>query len=161
MSLQIIVLTAAIILCLIGILGTILPMLPGVALIFVVITAYGWWEGFNQITFGYLMVLGLLTILSVVLNYMSSVMGAKYFGSTRAGLIGALLGTLAGIFFFPPLGILLGPLAGGYVGEYLTNHDAQASLKAGIGAAIGVFSGIFFQFILALGFFISFLIKIL
>lgn len=161
MSTQIIVLTAAIILCLIGILGTILPMLPGVALIFVVITAYGWWEGFDQITFGYLIILGLLTLLSVLLNYLSSVMGAKYFGSTRSGLIGALLGTLAGIFFFPPLGILLGPLVGGFLGEYISNQNAQASLKAGIGAAIGVFSGIFFQFILAVGFFVSFLIKVL
>lgn len=160
MELQTIMLTLAIILCVIGIIGTIVPFLPGVALIFTVITAYGWWEGFNLINFNYLIILAVLTLLSVLINYLSTVMGAKYFGSTKAGLVGALLGTFAGIFFFPPLGILLGPLAGAFIGEYISEQNVQSSFKAGVGAVIGMFTGMFFQFALALGFFISFLIKV-
>ncbi|HNX28714.1 MAG TPA: DUF456 domain-containing protein [Syntrophomonadaceae bacterium] len=160
MSVQTIVLAAVIILCVIGILGTILPMLPGVAMIFVVIIAYGWWEGFNVISLNYLIILGSLTLLSVLLNYLSTVMGAKFFGSTKTGLAGALLGTAAGIFIFPPVGLILGPLAGAFIGEYISNQDAKKSLRAGIGAVIGMFSGIVFQFALAVGIFISFLIKV-
>lgn len=160
MDLNIVILTLAIILSLVGILGTILPFLPGVAMVFAVIVFYGWWEGFEKITFGYLLILGLLTLLSVVLNYLSSVLGAKYFGSTKAGIIGALIGTAAGIIFFPPAGIILGPVLGGFLGEYIAQNDTRASMKAGIGAAIGVFSGIAFQFALALGFFVSFLFKV-
>lgn len=161
MSVQTIVLAAVIILCVIGIIGTILPMLPGVAMIFVVIIAYGWWEGFNVISLNYLIILGSLTLLSVLLNYLSTVLGAKFFGSTKTGLAGALLGTVAGIFIFPPVGIILGPLAGAFIGEYISNQDAKKSLRAGIGAVIGMFSGIVFQFALAVGIFISFLIKVL
>ena len=160
MSVPTIILVAAIILCLVGILGTILPMLPGVALIFAVILAYGWWEGFQVITFNYLLILGLLTVLSALLNYLSTVMGAKYFGSTRAGLIGAFLGVFVGIFIFPPLGIIIGPLAGAFIGEYIARQDANRALRAGIGAVIGMFSGMVFQFALAMGFFISFLVKV-
>ncbi|HPF43982.1 MAG TPA: DUF456 domain-containing protein [Syntrophomonadaceae bacterium] len=161
LSLPTIVLVAAILLCVIGVLGTILPMLPGVAMIFIVIAAYGWWEGFHTITFSYLLVLGLLTLLSAVLNYLSSVMGAKFFGSTKAGLVGALLGTFIGIFFFPPIGIIIGPLAGAFIGEYISKQDVNSSLKAGLGAVIGMFTGVVFQFVMAAGFLVSFLIKVL
>nr|WP_054695863.1 DUF456 family protein [Syntrophomonas palmitatica] len=103
MNVDTLVLVLAIILMLVGVAGTVLPALPGVVLVFLTAAAYGWYEGFHQIKANYLMILAGLTLLSVLVSYASAVWGAKYFGSSKAGTWGAVIGVIAGIFFFPPL----------------------------------------------------------
>jgi len=85
-----------IILILIGIAGTIFPFLPGVPVIFIAIVGYGWYEGFNVIDVRYLLIIGGITVLALLADYLSSVMGAKYFGSSKKGIWGALIGTFIG-----------------------------------------------------------------
>lgn len=151
-------LISVIILIVIGVAGTVVPLIPGIPLIFVSILAYGWHEGFNVITPKYLAIMGALTVLAVIIDYLSTVLGAKYFGSSKKGVWGALLGTFAGLFLFPPLGILIGPWLGASIGEYIDCNDLNKAMKAGVGTVVGLFSGMIFTFILSLIMLISFLI---
>lgn len=154
------VLVIAIIFMLVGLAGTVFPFLPGVPLIFMAIAAYGWYEGFDLITSRLLIIFAALTILSLFLNYISAVLGAKHFGSSKAGIWGALVGTVAGVFILPPLGIFIGPWIGAFIGEYLRTHDINLSFKAAVGAVIGLVSGILFDLILGIVMVVTFLIKV-
>lgn len=142
----------------IGAAGTVLPVLPGIPLIFAAAVFYGWYEGFAVITPTYLVILGILTVFSLVFTYLSATMGAKYFGSGKAGSWGAVIGLLLGLFVFPPLGILIGPFLGAFFGEYISKNDSKQALRAALGALIGLFSGIVFNLLIALGMLISFLV---
>lgn len=152
------VLILVIVAMVIGAAGTVLPILPGIPLIFCAALFYGWFEGFKLITPTYLVILGILTVFSVLFSYLSTTFGARYFGSGRAGSWGAVIGLVLGIFVFPPIGILLGPFLGAFLGEYLTKNDPNQAVKAALGALIGLFSGIVFNLLIALGMLISFLI---
>ncbi len=148
-------------LILLGIAGTIIPLIPGIPLIFISIAAYGWHEGFQQVTPKYLVIIGTVTVLSVIVDYLSTALGAKYAGSSKKGIWGAFIGTFIGALFFPPLGILLGPWLGAFIGEYIELQDAGAAAKTGFGTVLGLFSGIVFNLILALIILISFVIVLI
>lgn len=152
------ILAGVVIIMLLGVAGTVVPLIPGIPLIFVSILAYGWYEGFNIITPKYLAFMGTLTVLAVIIDYLSTVMGAKYFGSSKKGVWGAFLGTFVGIFIFPPLGILVGPWLGASIGEYIECNDINKAVKAGVGTVVGLFSGMIFTLILGLVMLISFLV---
>ncbi|WP_061213702.1 DUF456 domain-containing protein [Syntrophomonas wolfei] len=160
MESSIMALIIVMILLLLGIGGTILPLLPGIPLMFVSIAAYGWYEGFNTITPKYVCILAALTVISLIVDYLSTVLGAKYFGSSKKGMWGALLGTFIGLFLFPPLGLLLGPFLGAMIGEYIEIQDVEKAVKIGVGTVVGLFSGMVFKLVLAIGMFVSFLIVV-
>lgn len=154
------VLIGVIILITIGVLGTIVPLLPGVPLVFISICAYGWYENFTVISPKLIALFAGLTILSIFINYLSATLGAKKFGSSKYGTWGALLGTFIGIFVFPPLGIFIGPWLGAFIGEYIYRKDINVSFQAGIGAVIGLLSGAVFNLVIALIMAIWFLVKV-
>ena len=147
-----------IIVILLGIAGTIVPFIPGVPLVFIAITTYGWYEGFHTITAKYIAVMATLTILSLLVDYLASTLGAKYFGSSKYGIYGALIGTVLGLFIFPPAGLLVGPWVGAIAGEMIAGKDFTNAFRTGIGAIVGLFSGIVFSLILAIIMLISFLV---
>ena len=160
MGVDTLVLVGVIVLIVIGIMGTVVPLLPGVPLIFISICAYGWYENFNLITPKLIVLFGGLTILSLFLNYLAATLGAKHFGSSKYGIWGALLGTFIGLFIFPPLGIFIGPWVGAFIGEYLYLKDVNKSVQAGLGAVVGLISCIFFELAIALTMAIWFLIRV-
>ncbi len=149
----------AVMVMIIGIAGSILPFLPGIPLVFLAVIGYGWYEGFKEITVHYVAMVGALTILSLVVDYLSGVWGAKKVGSSKAGIIGAFLGVVIGVFF-GPLGILLGPLAGAFAGEYLMLRDFNQAAKVAIGTMVGVITGVGFKMLVGIGVLISFLVMI-
>lgn len=161
MNTDTLVLGLAIILMLVGVAGTILPALPGVLLIFLTVAAYGWYEGFHVITAHYLIILAGLTLLSVLVHYLSAVWGARHYGSSKYGSWGAIVGMILGIFIFPPLGIFIGAFLGALLGEYITCSEWKQAARSGIGTIVGLFSGMAFNLLLALGMFISFLVVVL
>ncbi|MDD3024040.1 MAG: DUF456 domain-containing protein [Syntrophomonadaceae bacterium] len=161
MTTQILVLIGVLILIILGIAGTVLPLIPGIPLIFVSIAAYGWYEGFHVVTPKYLVIMAGLTVIAVFVEYLSSTLGAKYFGSSKKGVWGAFLGTFIGLFIFPPLGILIGPFLGAAIGEYMELNDFNKAFKVGIGTVAGLFSGMIFKLVLALAMGISFLVVVL
>lgn len=160
MSTDTVILIIVFIFMFLGLLGTFLPLIPGIPLIFISITAYAWYEGFNLITPKLIALFAVLTILSAVINYIATVLGAKHFGSSSYGVAGAFIGAVVGIFILPPLGIFIFPWLGAAIGEYLKNNDLNMALKAGLGAVAGIVSSIIFNILLALIMILIFIIKV-
>ena len=161
MIMNALILTASIILMLIGILGSFLPFIPGSPLIFLGAFIYAWHTNFLVITWGTLAILLLLTILSQALEYFSSLLGAKKYGASRWGLIGAFLGGIIGFFGGGILGILIGPFIGAFLLEFFHGRNWEASLKIGWGTLVGFLGGAIGKIIIALVMIGIFLIKII
>ncbi|MDO4540401.1 MAG: DUF456 domain-containing protein [Syntrophomonadaceae bacterium] len=157
--------TAAFVICLIliliGIAGAVLPFIPGIPLIFIAIAAYGWVEDFATISVRYIIILAALTLLSALVDYLASYWGAKYTGAGKLGQIGAVIGVVAGILIFPPIGIFLCPWLGAWVGELIAGKEPQPAAASAIGALIGLFSGMVFNLVIGVGMLISFLIVVI
>ena len=92
-----------------GIAGAVLPALPGVPMVFAGLWLGAWIDGYARIGTGTLIVLGVLTALSLLIDFVASALGAKRVGASPKAVTGAVLGSLVGLFFGLP-GIILGPL---------------------------------------------------
>lgn len=131
----------AAVLVVVGFAGIILPALPGVPLVFVGLLVAAWTEGFNRVGWIALVVLGVLTLISIVVDVISTVVGAQKVGASRLALIGSVIGTLAGLFFMP-IGLFVGPFAGALVGEYLHERNLGKATKVGLGTWLGIVLGV-------------------
>ena len=130
----------------IGLIGTILPALPGLPLVFAGMLLAAWAGNFEQVGIAMLVFLGGLTLLSIAVDFWATAMGAKRVGASRKAIIGAMLGTFAGLFF-GPIGLLLGPFAGALAGELLHRRslggsDLGDAAKIGFGTWIGILFGV-------------------
>lgn len=151
---------ATIALMLIGLIGSVLPFIPGSPLILLGAFIYAWYTDFLVVTWGTLVILLLLTVLSQILDYLASILGAKKFGASRWGMSGAFLGGIIGLFSGGILGILIGPFIGALLLELLHGQDLPASLKIGLGTLVGFLGGAIGKIIIALTMIGIFLVKI-
>lgn len=135
----------------IGLVGTVLPALPGLPLVFAGMLVAAWAGDFQQVGIPMLVVLGLLTLLSLGIDLWATALGAKRVGASRKAVVGAMLGTFGGLFL-GPVGLLLGPFAGALAGELLHRRSLD---RAHIGEAakigLGTWLGILFGTVLKLG----------
>jgi uncharacterized protein YqgC (DUF456 family) len=123
-----------------GLIGTIVPALPGVPLMFAGMLLAAWTGGFDPIGPWTLGVLGLLTALAVAADLLASLLGAKRVGASAWALFGAAVGTLVGLFF-GLLGILVGPFVGALAGELIAGGTLQRAGTVGVGTWIGFLLG--------------------
>ncbi len=142
-----------------GILGSIVPVLPGAPLIWVGMVIYGAMAGFEGLTWWFFTGQGLLALLIMGVDYIASALGSRYFGGTKAAFWGAMIGLLAGLFFFP-IGLLIGPFAGAVIAELIFARKADQALKAGLGAFIGFWGGLPIKLLLEAGMIIWFVVTI-
>ena len=140
----------AVILVLVGIGGVILPALPGLPLVFAGMLLAAWAGDFQQIGWFPLLLLGLMTLLSVAVDFFATMMGAKRVGASRKALIGAMVGTFAGLFF-GPVGLFVGPFVGALVGELWHGRELGQATKVGLGTWLGIVLGIVLKLGLAFG----------
>jgi uncharacterized protein YqgC (DUF456 family) len=152
---------ATIALMFIGLIGSVLPFIPGSPLILLGAFIYAWYTDFLVVTWGTLVILLLLTVLSQILDYLASILGAKKFGASRWGMSGAFLGGIIGLFSGGILGILIGPFIGALLLELLHGQDLPASLKIGLGTLVGFLGGAIGKIIIALTMIGIFLVKII
>lgn len=129
------------VLVVVGIAGIVLPALPGVPLVFVGLLLAAWAEGFTRIGWPTLLVLGVLTVISLVVDVLSTTLGAQKLGASRLALVGSVVGTVAGLFFMP-WGLFIGPFAGALVGEYLHGRELGKATRVGIGTWLGIVLGV-------------------
>lgn len=113
-----------------GVLGTILPALPGTPLIFGGILLVAWWGDFSVVGIVPVIVCGVLTLISVVIDFLATALGARRVGASRLAVIGALVGTIIGMFFLLP-GLIIGPFVGALCGEYMAQRDLRQAAKVG------------------------------
>ncbi len=160
-----------VIVMLVGVIGAVVPGLPGSSLILGSILLWGVISGFSNIGWALGVAVAVL-LLSVAIDFLSAYWGAKQAGASRWGQIGAIVGLILGIFGLLPalpfggplLGILIGPLLGAMVGEFLYRQDlelaarTQLAFKAAVGIVVGSFIGNLIQGILATACVVVFLI---
>jgi len=125
----------------VGLAGIVLPAIPGVPLVYLGVVAIAWADGFEKIGGWTLGVCGVLALLGVAVDYLAGALGAKKFGATKWGVLGAIVGIVPGLFFGLP-GMILGPAIGAVAFEYWKNPDFKVASKAGAGVMIGFAIGI-------------------
>jgi uncharacterized protein YqgC (DUF456 family) len=131
----------AVALVLVGVVGTVLPALPGAPLVFLGLLLAAWVDHFEKVGWFTLTVLAVLTALTFVVDFMAASLGAKRVGASWAALAGAALGMVVGLFFSIP-GLILGPFAGAVLGEYLARKDWAQARRVGLGTWLGMLLGI-------------------
>lgn len=159
MTTAIILLVAALIL--VGLVGVVLPVLPGVGLIYAGILLYALYFGINTVGKMTLLLLGVITALTFILDYAAAAYGAKKMGASRYGSLGAAIGGLAGFLLFNFPGLIVGIFSGAVAGEMLVAHrDWQASLRSGTGSLVGFLAGTLIKLLVAFSMVITFLIRL-
>ena len=125
------------IVALIGLLGCILPVIPGPPLSYaalIILSLAKQWEPFS-LTF--LIIMGALMIAVSLVDYVFPAIGAKRYGASKAGVWFSIIGMIVGIFFIPPWGIFIGAFAGALIGELLVGKGGKKALQAGWGVFVG------------------------
>ena len=138
----------SIILLILGIIGTFLPVLPGLFLSLCGLLIYKFGTD-APISMIYIWIFVVLTALSAVLNYVIPARTNRKYGGTRWGSVGSVVGTLVGMFFIPvPFGFLIGMFLGVFIGELLHDStDKKKAFNSTKGALIGFIYGTGFNFI--------------
>ena len=130
---------ALLVMC-VGLLGTILPMIPGSPIVLAAAILHKLYFGPNGANIWVLVVLGLLVLVSIGLDYVATSVGAKRLGGSWKGMLGAVVGGIVGLFFNLP-GILLGPFIGAFLFELIGDYEYKRALRAGTGATLGLLIG--------------------
>lgn len=133
-------LISGIFLMILGIIGCLVPVLPGppfsfIGLILLHLSRFGQFETST------LIILGAMAVVVTILDYIVPIWGTKKFGGTKYGTRGATVGLIVGLLL-GPAGIILGPLIGAFVGEMIFKDDIRYAAKAGFGSLVGFLTGI-------------------
>ena len=98
-------------------------------------------DGFESIGWLLLLIFAVLTIISLALDYLGGVIGAKKFGATKWGLIGSVIGGIAGFFMGGIVGLIFGPFFGAVLLELIVGKDLTGAFKSGAGTLVGFIGG--------------------
>jgi len=124
----------------IGVAGTILPAIPGATMVFGGIALAAWADGFTRIPVWVVVVTGLLAALTWVIDFMAAAAGARRAGASAWAVVGAAVGTIAGIFT-GFVGLIFLPLVGAALGEFAAKRDILRAGKVGVATWLGLLIG--------------------
>ncbi|GAB2586361.1 DUF456 family protein [Dyella jejuensis] len=139
----------AIALILFGLIGTVLPALPGMPMIFGGIWLAAAVDGYRHIGSTWLIILGALAAFGVMMDFVAASLGAKRVGASSLAVWGASIGTVAGLFFSLP-GLVLGPFIGALLGELVSGKSVLRSTHVGIGTWLGLLLGALVKLVLSI-----------
>ncbi len=156
---DIILVSLAAFLMILGILGSFLPVLPGVPIS---------WAGLLVLylapsipmNYWFLGITLLVAVLIYALNLIIPAMGTKRYGGSKFGMIGATIGLVVGLFSPVPFGVIIGPFLGAFIGEIINKSNRKSALKAAFGSFIGFLASSFMELIVAFSFLLLFLWKV-
>lgn len=143
---------------LVGLAGCILPMLPGPPLAWLGMLLLHFTDRVD-FTVTELVVSALVVIATVVLDYITPMIGTKKFGGGKYGNWGCMIGTVVGLFFMP-LGLILGPFIGAVIGELIAGKPMRAALKAGFGSFVGFLFGTLIKLAVCIYFILRFIMEV-
>ena len=123
-----------------GLVGVVLPVMPGAVLVYLGLLLGAWIDGFERVGPVTIILLTLATGLVYAIDIAAGSFGARHLGASRRAVWGAALGTLVGLFFGLP-GILIGPFVGAVAGEYTAHRQLARAGKAGAGTWLGLALG--------------------
>lgn len=134
-------LVIAFLLMMVGLVGSILPGLPGTPMVFGVAMLHRLYYGDRGSSAYALILLGIIMLVSIAIDFLAGVVGAKKLGATWRGMVGAGVGAFLGIFA-GPAGVLIGPFLGAFAGEMMGGRLAAEAGRAGLGATLGLLGGV-------------------
>jgi uncharacterized protein YqgC (DUF456 family) len=123
-----------------GLVGAIVPVLPGIPLIFAGIWIIAGVDGYRHLGLGWLLGIAAVGAVGMVVDLLAGALGAKRMGASSQAVWGALIGTVIGLFFGIP-GLLIGPFFGAVLGELSAGHRVLRSAHAGVSAWVGLMFG--------------------
>ncbi|MCL2294503.1 MAG: DUF456 domain-containing protein [Spirochaetes bacterium] len=134
-----VLITVAGIFVLAGIVGCIIPGLPGPPLSYagIIVFHFTRWGGLSA---SLLIWLGVFTVAVTVMDFLLPMLVTKKFGGSKWGVWGSIIGLIAGLFF-APIGIIAGPFLGAFIGEMISNNDASKALRSALGSFMGFLLG--------------------
>lgn len=138
----------AVVLVIIGLAGTVMPVIPGALLVFAGLFVAAWADGFARVGTVALVIIGALGVLSFVADFLASMFGAKRVGASPLALFGAALGGGLGLFF-GLAGMILGPFVGAVAGELLARGRLAQAGKVGLGTWLGLVAAAVLKVIIA------------
>lgn len=145
---------------LLGIIGVILPVLPGISLNYISLILLYITKGEENLSLRTLVIFGIITFLVLLLDYILPLAGAKRYGASKTGIWGAAVGMIFGIIFFPPFGIIFGLLIGAFLGELIAGKEHSQALRAGFATFLGSLTSVAVKILLAIVMTVYFLIHI-
>ncbi|MGB7843380.1 MAG: DUF456 domain-containing protein [Salinimicrobium sp.] len=146
-------------LMLLGLLGSFLPMLPGIPLSWLGLLML-YLTSALPINYVFLGITLVIAIIIFALQYAIPILGTKYLGGSKAGMIGATLGLLVGIFVPIPFAIIIVPFVGAFLGEIINKADSRTALRAASGSFIGLLASTFMEFVVTFIFLLLFISKL-
>lgn len=133
---------------LVALAGVVLPVLPGVPLAALGAVLAAWIRGFDAVGVTPLVWVAVLAITAQALDLVAAAVGARVYGARRAGFWGGVVGSLIGLFWFPPFGFLVGALVGAVGAELATGRAPAEAVRAGVGAFAGTLGGVVAKFLI-------------
>lgn len=123
-----------------GLLGCVLPIIPGPPLSYVGLLLLHFTDRY-QFSTRFLIIWAVVTAVVYALDYLIPAWGTKKFGGSKRGVWGSIIGLIVGLIFFPPFGLIIGAFVGAVVGELTAGKESGAALKSGFGSFIGFLMG--------------------
>ena len=145
----------------IGLVGSFLPMIPGVPLIYAAYFIYGLGTGWRDFGWTTMVFFGGVTLFVLILDYIAGAWGARKFGASTAGVIGSIVGGILGVIFFNIFGMIAGIFGGAVLGELYRSRTTEEALRSGWGAVVGFLAGTIFKTLVGLAMIASFLVLII
>lgn len=136
------------VLVLLGLAGTVLPLLPGTLLVWAGLLLGAWIDDFTRVSVVTTLLLTLLAVLAWALEFVAGLMGAKRAGASPQALVGAAVGTVVGIFM-GLIGVLFMPLIGAGIGEYWAQRNQQRAAKVALATWLGLLLGMVAKVVIA------------
>jgi uncharacterized protein YqgC (DUF456 family) len=144
----------------VGLIGTVLPFLPGTTIILAAAIIHRLMLGAEKsIGWRVMAILIVLTLATYALDFLGGYFGAKYFGASKWGTFGAIIGAVAGIFF-GLIGLFVGPVIGALAGEFIAGKKMIAAGRAGWGSLLGNLGGMVGKLLIALAMITLFLLRV-
>ncbi len=144
---EIVIFIIALVLMAAGITGIFIPLLPDVPLVFGGVLFYAIFTRFQQIGWKALLIWGIITATVFVLDYLVQAMGAKKWGASKLGILGAIVGLVVGIVLGGIVGIIIGPVLGVIIFELLGDRNLKEAFKAGVGTFFGFVLGVLLKIV--------------
>lgn len=141
-------LVIAVLLVAAGVVGLVLPAIPGAPLLFGGLLLAAWAENFAYVGLWTLVLVAVIALLTFAVDFWATMFGAKKFGASKRALVGAMIGAIGGVFFGFP-GVIFGPFIGAVVGELSAQRSLQQAARAGFGATLGLALGVAVKLALA------------